>query len=104
MSLDAKTDDSLQWDYSSNATSVGKKSKDVSEDLAEPWQARRSAILAKYITSEKLSIVTSFLPGGEKGFIIFFPFFRKLYSYPVNWLRFSNFFQSLSKYNPVVLW
>ncbi|XP_012255846.2 VPS35 endosomal protein-sorting factor-like isoform X2 [Athalia rosae] len=55
-----------EWDYSANATSVGKKSKDVSEDLTEPWQARRSAILMKYTTSEKLSIVTSFLPGGEK--------------------------------------
>lgn len=49
------------------AASVGKKSKEASEDLAEPWQARRSVILAKYTTSEKLSIVTSFLPGGEKG-------------------------------------
>ncbi|XP_046425183.1 VPS35 endosomal protein-sorting factor-like [Neodiprion virginianus] len=55
-----------EWDYSANVTSVGKKSKVVADDLAEPWQARRAAILTKYTTSEKLSIVTSFLPGGEK--------------------------------------
>ncbi|ETN59685.1 esophageal cancer associated protein [Anopheles darlingi] len=34
-------------------------------DLIEPWAARRGAILNKYTTSEKLSIVTSFLTGGE---------------------------------------
>ncbi|KAJ8945235.1 hypothetical protein NQ318_011216 [Aromia moschata] len=32
----------------------------------EPWSARKSAILSKYTTSEKLSIVTSFLSEGEK--------------------------------------
>lgn len=36
----------------------------------EPWSVRRSAILSKYTTSEKLSIVTSFLPGGEKGILL----------------------------------
>jgi len=46
---------------------VGKKSKDTAEELVEPWYFRRSTILSKYTTSEKLSIVTSFLPGGEKG-------------------------------------
>jgi len=39
--------------------------------LVEPWSVRRSAILSKYTTSEKLSIVTSFLPGGEKGTYFF---------------------------------
>uniref|UniRef100_A0AAG5D065 Esophageal cancer associated protein n=1 Tax=Anopheles atroparvus TaxID=41427 RepID=A0AAG5D065_ANOAO len=34
-------------------------------DLIEPWAARRGAILNRYTTSEKLSIVTSFLTGGE---------------------------------------
>ncbi|XP_055636101.1 VPS35 endosomal protein sorting factor-like [Toxorhynchites rutilus septentrionalis] len=34
-------------------------------DLVEPWSARRIAILSKYTTNEKLSIVTSFLSGGE---------------------------------------
>ncbi|XP_053669641.1 VPS35 endosomal protein sorting factor-like [Anopheles nili] len=33
--------------------------------LIEPWGPRRAAILSKYTTSEKLSIVTSFLSGGE---------------------------------------
>ncbi|GJQ78307.1 hypothetical protein Trydic_g22145 [Trypoxylus dichotomus] len=32
----------------------------------EPWSARKNAILAKFTTSEKLSIVTSFLSDGEK--------------------------------------
>lgn len=34
-------------------------------DLIEPWAGRRGAILNKYTTNEKLSIVTSFLNGGE---------------------------------------
>lgn len=55
-----------EWDYSCNKAVVGKKPKDTAEELVEPWLARRSAILTKYTTSEKLSIVTSFLPGGEK--------------------------------------
>ncbi|XP_068081598.1 VPS35 endosomal protein-sorting factor-like isoform X2 [Anabrus simplex] len=38
----------------------------LAEDTIEPWSARKSAILAKFTTSEKLSIVTSFLSGGEK--------------------------------------
>ncbi|XP_026472409.1 UPF0505 protein C16orf62 homolog [Ctenocephalides felis] len=32
----------------------------------EPWSTRRTAILCKYTTSEKLSIVSNFLSGGEK--------------------------------------
>lgn len=60
----------LQWDYS-NVALVGKKLKDTVEELVEPWSVRRSAILSKYITSEKLSIVTSFLSGGEKGTYFF---------------------------------
>lgn len=59
-----------QWDYS-NVAPAGKKSKDTAEELVEPWSVRRSAILSKYTTSEKLSIVTSFLPGGEKGIYFF---------------------------------
>lgn len=35
----------------------------------EPWTSRRAGILTKYTTSEKLSIVTSFLSEGEKGMI-----------------------------------
>ncbi|XP_020282455.1 UPF0505 protein C16orf62 homolog isoform X2 [Pseudomyrmex gracilis] len=54
-----------EWDYS-NVAFAGKKLKDTAEELVEPWSVRRSAILSKYTTSEKLSIVTSFLPGGEK--------------------------------------
>ena len=45
-----------------------RKNKDAQlDDLIEPWSARKSAILNKFTTSEKLSIVTSFLSGGEKG-------------------------------------
>lgn len=30
----------------------------------EPWSVKKQAILMKYTTNEKLTIVTSFLPGG----------------------------------------
>lgn len=33
----------------------------------EPWSVRKSAILSKFTTSEKLTMVSSFLSGGEKG-------------------------------------
>lgn len=55
----------LQWEPVQNER---RKSKDSSlDDTVEPWAARKSAILNKFTTSEKLSIVTSFLSGGEKG-------------------------------------
>lgn len=52
-----------------NGGGIGRKHKEqrkASVDM-EPWSARRNAILSKYTTSEKLSIVTSFLSEGEKG-------------------------------------
>ncbi|XP_076160323.1 VPS35 endosomal protein-sorting factor-like isoform X2 [Ptiloglossa arizonensis] len=55
-----------EWDYSCNLAVTGKKSKDTAEELVESWVARRTKILNKYTTSEKLSILTSFLTGGEK--------------------------------------
>ncbi|XP_034937988.1 VPS35 endosomal protein sorting factor-like isoform X2 [Chelonus insularis] len=56
-----------EWDYSSNVVTSKKKSKDNTVDeLIEPWSVRRAVILNKYTTSEKLTIVTSFLTGGEK--------------------------------------
>nr|XP_031837161.1 VPS35 endosomal protein sorting factor-like isoform X1 [Nomia melanderi] len=55
-----------EWDYSSSTIVTNKKVKDTAEELVEPWSTRRTAILNKYTTSEKLSIVTSFLTGGEK--------------------------------------
>lgn len=36
------------------------------DDTFEPWSMKKAAILNKYTTSEKLSIATSFLSGGEK--------------------------------------
>uniref|UniRef100_A0A182SMC8 Uncharacterized protein n=1 Tax=Anopheles maculatus TaxID=74869 RepID=A0A182SMC8_9DIPT len=51
---------------SRNSLGKGKEPSNLLElDLIEPWAARRGAILNKYTTSEKLSIVTSFLTGGE---------------------------------------
>lgn len=45
-----------------------KKSKGRKTSIGiEPWEARKNGILAKFTTSEKLSIVTSFLGEGEKG-------------------------------------
>ncbi|KAK2564040.1 VPS35 endosomal protein-sorting factor-like [Acropora cervicornis] len=36
------------------------------DDFFEPWSSKRSGILAKYTTSEKLSITTSFLSSSDK--------------------------------------
>ncbi|XP_055614690.1 VPS35 endosomal protein sorting factor-like [Uranotaenia lowii] len=51
------------------SSKLNQKKKEVTNlldmDLIEPWAARRGAILNKYTTNEKLSIVTSFLSGGE---------------------------------------
>ncbi|KAK2587997.1 hypothetical protein KPH14_004073 [Odynerus spinipes] len=55
-----------EWDYSCVTAVAGKKPRDTTEEIVEPWSAKRAAILSKYTTSEKLSIVTSFLSGGEK--------------------------------------
>lgn len=47
--------------------SFGKRSKPVNlEETFEPWNVKKTSILSKYTTSEKLSIMTSFLSGGEK--------------------------------------
>ena len=37
------------------------------DDTFEPWSSKCPAILARYTTSEKLSITTSFLSGADKG-------------------------------------
>lgn len=36
----------------------------------DPWSHRKGGILQKYTTSEKLSMVTSFLLEGEKGLLM----------------------------------
>lgn len=41
------------------------KGEIIQENSSDSWHSRRAMILAKYTTSEKLSIVTSFLTGGE---------------------------------------
>lgn len=33
----------------------------------DDWSSRRSAILSKYTTDEKLSMISSYFSGGEKG-------------------------------------
>lgn len=42
-----------------------KRGEILQESSFDSWHSRRTMILAKYTTSEKLSIVTSFLTGGE---------------------------------------
>ncbi|XP_049866874.1 VPS35 endosomal protein-sorting factor-like [Pectinophora gossypiella] len=42
---------------------------DMSVNYTKAWTTRRGAILNKYTTVEKLTIVSSFLPGGEKTLI-----------------------------------
>ncbi|XP_058453184.1 VPS35 endosomal protein sorting factor-like isoform X2 [Malaya genurostris] len=52
-----------------SSSKISQKKKEVNSllamDLIEPWASRRVGILNKYTTNEKLSIVTSFLNGGE---------------------------------------
>jgi hypothetical protein len=50
-----------------DALVLGKNKKHLTNaaDYIEPWSVRRAAILNRYTTSEKLTIVTSFLTGGE---------------------------------------
>ncbi|XP_048479463.1 VPS35 endosomal protein-sorting factor-like isoform X2 [Plutella xylostella] len=38
-------------------------------DYAAEWRERRAAVLARYTTADKLSITSSYLPGGEKALI-----------------------------------
>lgn len=53
-------------DYDKNIVDKTKKLHNVPLIVhIEPWTTKRSAILMKYTTSEKLSIVTSFLSDGE---------------------------------------
>lgn len=42
------------------------------DDGFEPWTSKKSAILTRYTTSEKLSITTSFLTGSDKGNLNYF--------------------------------
>lgn len=49
-----------------NGSKPRKKGGDIPLETAIPtWSSRRTMILSKYTTSEKLSIVSSFLSGGE---------------------------------------
>lgn len=36
-------------------------------NYSKAWSTRHASILGKYTTGEKLTIVSSYLPGGEKG-------------------------------------
>ncbi|CAG4981001.1 unnamed protein product [Parnassius apollo] len=42
---------------------------DIQTNYSQAWSKRRTNILNKYTTGEKLTIVSSFLPGGEKALI-----------------------------------
>ena len=48
------------------------RSQGNSGETFEPWSIKKTGILSKYTTSEKLSIMTSFLSGGEKGEFLFY--------------------------------
>lgn len=50
-------------DKSDNMGSVNREVPLI--EFMEPWSSRRAPILSKYTTTERLSIVTSFLTGGE---------------------------------------
>ncbi|XP_020613263.1 UPF0505 protein C16orf62-like [Orbicella faveolata] len=55
------------------ASSLSKEQSGKSEkedDFFEPWSNKRTGILAKYTTSEKLSITTSFLSSSDKDKIV----------------------------------
>lgn len=53
------------WNKYGSSSIKKNKERKVNIDM-EPWANRKSAILSKFTTSEKLSIVTSFLSDGEK--------------------------------------
>lgn len=57
----------FQWDKVDKGPSSTKSKEKNLNLVMEPWANRKHAILSKFTTSEKLSIVTSFLSGGEKG-------------------------------------
>lgn len=54
----------LAAEYELNASGIMKADSPL-EEAIEPWSSRRSAILSKYTTAERLSIVTSFVSGNE---------------------------------------
>ncbi|XP_059483632.1 VPS35 endosomal protein-sorting factor-like [Neocloeon triangulifer] len=54
----------ISWDHSETKR---KNLENLDEEVSqEEWTARKSAILSRFTTSEKLSIMTSFLSGGDK--------------------------------------
>ncbi|CAH1997005.1 unnamed protein product [Acanthoscelides obtectus] len=61
MAAEMDTPDSLDPKTVANKDVKGNIFKDM-----DPWSSRKAGILSKYTTSEKLSIVTSFLYEGEK--------------------------------------
>ncbi|XP_064477807.1 VPS35 endosomal protein-sorting factor-like isoform X2 [Ornithodoros turicata] len=62
--LDPLTMMSAEETVDKNESSITKSAS--LEESFEPWAIKKSGILARYSTSEKLSITTSFLSGGEK--------------------------------------
>lgn len=56
----------LRYKHKSPITTKDKDKTDASDNqLESQWNSRRSTILLKYTTAEKLTIVSSFLHGGE---------------------------------------
>jgi hypothetical protein len=55
--------------FQSRESRDSRPDKKLSEQKSEvePWAGKKAGILSKYTTSEKISIVTSFLSDGEKG-------------------------------------
>lgn len=53
-------------DQSFNKISTKSKQSKINLRM-ESWISQRNNILAKFTTSQKLSIISSFLPEGEKG-------------------------------------
>jgi hypothetical protein len=55
-----------QWEPENKKSSNGFEKGTCDKE----WISRKTAILSRFTTSEKLSIMTSFLSGGEKGMFL----------------------------------
>ncbi|XP_069124492.1 VPS35 endosomal protein-sorting factor-like [Argopecten irradians] len=63
---EAQTKSTSKTRSSSLKESKGHNPSDDLDETFEPWSAKKAGILAKYSTSEKLSITTSFLSASDK--------------------------------------
>lgn len=64
--------------------------EDEKDNYYKVWNCKRTSILNKYTTGEKLTIISSFLPGGEKS--MFLSIFVQYFKIQCPMMPFSNIF------------